>query len=61
MVGIKQEKIMDKENLKALILTLKGIAPANYQSMERLVSSVMYLETLLEALDSKPKEEVKDG
>ena len=52
---------MDKENLKALILTLKGIAPANYQSMERLVSSVMYLETLLEALDSKPKEEVKDG
>ena len=44
-----------------LVVTLKGILPANYQGMDRLVSCVQYLEALLEAPDSKPKEEVKDG
>lgn len=53
---------MNKENLVALIKTLKGVIPANYESMERLVSCVQYLETLLEAPDPAPKEEVvKDG
>lgn len=48
---------IDKQNIKGLIDTLKGIAPANYPSMDRLVACVQYLEALLE----KPDEEVKDG
>lgn len=52
---------MDKENLKALIRTLKGIAPANYESMDRLVACVNYLESLLEAPDPKPEEGTNDG
>lgn len=54
--------MINEENLKALIFTLKGVVPANYQSMERLVTSIQYLEGLLESLNQAPKEEVvKDG
>lgn len=52
---------IDKGNIKALIGTLKGIAPANYPSMDRLVSCVQYLEALLEASDEEKKGEVEDG
>ena len=50
---------IDKENLKTLINTLKGVAPANYPSMDRLVASVNYLEALLAT--PEPKEETEDG
>ena len=53
--------LIEKKNIEMLVVTLKGILPANYQGMDRLVSCVQYLEALLEAPDSKPKEEVKDG
>ena len=54
---------MDKENLKILIRTMKGIIPANYESMARLVSCVSYLEDLLNRPEkpAEEKSEVKDG
>lgn len=48
---------IDKNNLQSLINTMKGIAPANYPSMDRLVSCVQYLEALLQ----QPEEEVKEN
>lgn len=52
---------MNKENLVALIKTLKGVIPANYESMERLVSSVQYLESVLIEMEKDQKEEATDG
>lgn len=53
---------INKDNIKCLIATMKGIAPANYESMERLVASVDYLKTLLEEPDEEKAEEVmEDG
>ena len=55
---------MDKANLEVLIKTMKGIAPANYDSMARLVSCVEYLSAILEKLESteeESKEEVGNG
>ena len=49
---------ISKDNMKSLIATLKGIQPANYPSMDRLVASVQYLEALLE--QPEKKEEVTD-
>lgn len=50
---------IEKKNIKGLIATLKGVMPANYESMDRLVACVSYLQDVLEP----PKvEEVKtDG
>ena len=39
---------IDENNLKGLIATMKGIAPANYEAMDRIVACVSYLEGLLE-------------
>ena len=50
----------NKENIVALIKTMKGIAPANYESMDRLVSCVQYLEAVLSEFDKKLEEEVTD-
>lgn len=53
---------MNKENLEALIKTLKGVMPANFESMERLVASVQYLESVLaEKKDSENVEETNGG
>ena len=52
---------MDKKNIAVLINTLKGIMQANYESMDRLVASVNYLQALLDAPDPEPKEEIEDG
>ena len=53
---------IEKKNIEMLAATLKGIVPANYPSMDRLVSCVQYLEGLLQAAEEKPSEEVvKDG
>lgn len=52
---------IDKKNIQGLVNTLKGIAPANYPSMDRLVTSVQFLEALLETPDDEPEVEVKDG
>ena len=38
---------IDEKNLKSLIATMKGIAPANYEAMDRIVACVNYLESLL--------------
>lgn len=53
---------MNKENLDALIKTLKGVMPANFESMERLVACVQYLESVLaEMKDSENVEETNGG
>ena len=52
--------MFNKENIVALIKTMKGIAPANYESMDRLVSCVQYLEAVLSECDKKLEEEVTD-
>ena len=51
---------IDKKNIKGLIMTLKGVAPANYDSMDRLVSCVQFLEAVLESSEEKESEEVKE-
>ena len=50
---------ISKENIKGVITTLKGVAPANYESMDRIVSCVQFLEAVL--AKAEKKEEVKDG
>ena len=52
---------IDTQNIKGLIGTLKGVAPANYESMARLVSCVEFLEATLEQPKPKEEEGVKDG
>ena len=52
---------MTKENIIVLIKTLKGVIPANYESMDRLVTCVQYLESLLAEAEKKPEEGVNDG
>ena len=47
------------DNIKSVIVTLKGIAPANYDSMDRLVAVVNYLQALL--VQSEEEKEVEDG
>lgn len=49
---------IENGNLKSVISTLKGIAPANYPSMDRLVSCVQFLEAVLDEAEQKKKEEV---
>lgn len=51
---------IDIENIKKLIVTMKGIAPANYEAMDRIVSCVQYLEALLDEA-MKPKEGETNG
>lgn len=52
---------IDKKNIKGLVNTLKGVMPANYESMDRLVASVSYLEALLEKAEEEKEEGVSDG
>ena len=54
--------MLTKENIKKLIDTLKGIHHADYNSMDRLVACVSYLEALLSMPEEKKTEEVtSDG
>ena len=48
---------ISKDNIKGLINTLKGVMPANYESMDRLVASVSYLQAVLDAPEPKEGEE----
>lgn len=48
---------ISKDNIKGLINTLKGVMPANYESMDRLVTSVSYLQAVLDAPEPKEGEE----
>ena len=50
---------IEEKNIQGLIATLKGIAPANYESMDRIVACVQYLEAVLNA--PEPKEGTEDG
>ena len=52
---------MNKENLDALIKTLKGVIPANFDSMERLVSCVQYLESVLAGMKERENAEETNG
>lgn len=54
---------INSDNLKSLIKTLQGIMPANYASMDRLVTSVNYLQDLLNYSEEKEKAEevTEDG
>ena len=54
-----KEITIDVENLKGIIIALKGILPANYDGMDRLVAVVNYLESMLAT--EKPQEVVDDG
>lgn len=51
---------INKGNIESLISTIKGIAPANYASMERLVTCVQFLEAVLENSEEEKTEEVKE-
>ena len=50
---------IDEKNIKGLISALKGIIPANYDGMDRLVACVQYLDALL--IENKKKEVSDDG
>jgi len=50
---------IEEKNIKGLISTLKGIIPANYDSMDRLVACVQYLDALL--TENKNKGVTDDG
>lgn len=54
--------LIEKKNIEMLVVTLKGVIPANFESMERLVASVQYLESVLaEKKDSENVEETNGG
>lgn len=53
--------MLDKANIQMLIKTLKGVMPANYESMDRLVACVSFLEATLLASESKKEEGTTDG
>ena len=48
---------ISKDNIKGLINTLKGVMPANYESMDRLVACVSYLQAVLETPETKEGDE----
>lgn len=57
----KEIKI-DRENLNGVIVTLKGVMPGNYDSMDRLVNVVNFLEALMDVSEmDKPEEVIEDG
>ena len=51
---------IDIANMKKIIATMKGIAPANYEAMDRIVSCVQYFEALVMEAE-KPKEGESNG
>ena len=51
---------IEEKNIKGLIVALKGIHPADYNSMDRLVACVSYLESMLEIAEKQKAEEVTD-
>ena len=51
---------IEKKNIKGLITTIKGIIPANYDSMDKIVFCVQYLEAVLKNAEEKKPEEVTD-
>ena len=51
---------IDIESMKKVIVTMKGIAPANYDAMERLVMCIQYFEEMV-AQAQKPKEGESNG
>lgn len=53
---------IEKKNIKALISFLKGVVPANYESMDRLVKCVDYLQdVLVSPPPPEPADEEKEG
>ena len=53
---------IDIDSAKSVIAALKGILPANFDGMDRLVNVVNYLETLVaHAEEEQPQEVVNDG
>lgn len=52
---------IEENNIKALIGAMKGIAPANYESMARIVACVDYLSSLLDGAEKKAEEVTEDG
>ena len=50
---------LDKNNAESVIKALKCVAPANYDSMARIVNVVQYFEALLEYEEEKQKQEHK--
>ena len=57
----KEIKI-DREYLNGVIVTLKGVMPGNYDSMDRLVNVVNFLEALMDVSEmDKPEEVIEDG
>ena len=58
----QKEIKIDIDNLNAVIATLKGVLPLNYDGMNRLVNVVNFLEALLEVSEiDKPEEVTDDG
>lgn len=52
---------IEEKNIKGLIDTLKGVMPANYEAMDRIVACVQYLECVLAEANKKQKEDAADG
>lgn len=51
---------IDKKIIKNVLDMLKGVAPANYDSMKRIVYSCDVLEAFMEQDEDEEPEEVKD-
>ena len=52
---------VSKGNIKSVINALKGVVPANYNSMDRIVSVVNYLQALLESEEELKEKGTDDG
>lgn len=50
---------IEEKNVKALISFIKGVVPANYESMERLVRCVDFLQGVLESAPPPEPEQTK--